>query len=117
MLMDTRVKIIDASAARRLAQSGATVVSGCFDPLTAAHARRLAELKREGVPLVVLIAESPDEILPARARAELVAALAVVDGVVEFADGIPAAVRLEQEDQARRAALVEHVHARQDAGS
>jgi bifunctional ADP-heptose synthase (sugar kinase/adenylyltransferase) len=115
--MDTRSKIIDAVAARRLVQSGATVVSGCFDPLTAAHARRLAELKREGAPLVVLIAESPDEILPARARAELVAALAVVDGVVEFADGIPASVRLEQEDQARRAALVAHVHARQGAES
>ena len=115
--MDTRSKIIDAAAARRLAHGGATVVSGCFDPLTAAHARRLAELKCEGRPLVVLIAASPDEILPARARAELVAALAVVDGVVEFADGMAPAVRLEQEDQDRRAALVEHVHARQGAVS
>ena len=115
--MDTRSKIVDAAAGRRLVQSGAIVVSGCFDPLTAAHARRLAELKREGAPLVVLIAQSPDEILPARARAELVASLAVVDGVVEFADGIPPAVRLEQEDQAWRAALVAHVHARQGGGS
>jgi len=115
--VDTRIKIVDAAAARRIAQDGALVVSGCFDPLTAAHARRLAEVKRDGAPMLVLIAAPADEILPARARAELVAALAVVDAVVESADGIEAAVHLEKEDEARRRALVAHVHARQDAGA
>jgi hypothetical protein len=114
--LDTRSKILDGAAARQRAQS-AMVISGHFDPLTAAHARRLAELKRPGTPLLVAIATPPDMILPARARAELVAALAVVDHVAESADGLTPAVRLEDEDETRRAALIRHVHARQSAAS
>jgi hypothetical protein len=115
--VDTRSKIVDGAAASRLAAAGAFVVSGYFDPLTAAHARRLAELKQEDAPLLVAIAKHGDEILPARGRAELVAALAVVNYVVETVDGLAPAVRLEQEDDARRAALIQHVQARQSAAS
>jgi len=91
-------------------------VTGYFDPLLAAHAERLAELKAEGRPLIAAIADPENPILPARARAELVAGLAVVDYVVESADGLDSGItpnfRLEEEDRARLEELIEHVHAR-----
>jgi hypothetical protein len=74
-------------------------------------------LKRAGTPLMVLIATPKDAILPARARAELVASLGVVDHVAELADGLTPSVRLEQEDTSRLEKLIEHVHARQRAAS
>ncbi len=111
--MDTRTKIISAAEAARVAASGAVVVTGYFDPLLAAHAERLAGLKRAGLPLMAAIAEPENPILPARARAELVAGLAVVDYVVESAEGFTANFVLEQEDQARLEDLIERVHARQ----
>ena len=46
-MLDTREKVIDAAQAARIAASGATVISGYFDPLIASHAERLAELKPE----------------------------------------------------------------------
>lgn len=115
--MDTRTKIVDASQARLIAAEDANVVSGYFDPLIASHAERLAELKRERVPLLVLIATPADAILPARARAELVAGLAVVDYVCETADGVAPHLSLEREHTERLAQLIEHVHARQRAAS
>ncbi len=115
--MDTRTKIVPAEEALRIAAAGARVVSGYFDPLLASHAERLRELKLEGSPLMVAIAEPENPILPARARAELVAGLAVVDYVVESAQGLNAAVRLEEEDSRRLDALIEHVHARQGLSS
>jgi bifunctional ADP-heptose synthase (sugar kinase/adenylyltransferase) len=113
--MDTRTKIISVAEAARLAADGATVVSGYFDPLLASHAERLHDLKREGVPLLVAIADPETPILPARARAELTAGLAVVDYVVESVNGVPVTVRLEEEDAVRLDHLIEHVHARQKA--
>jgi len=114
--MDTRIKIVTASEAERIARDGATVVSGYFDPLLASHAERLAGLKRNGTPLLVLVAMPDDPILPARARAELVAGLAAVDYVVaEAAGALEPQVRLEPEDRTRREKLIEHVHARQQA--
>jgi len=117
--MDTRTKIVSTEEAKLIAASGAIVVTGYFDPLLAAHAERLAELKREGLPLMVAIADPENPILPARARAELVAGLAVVDYVVESVDGLVPGFtpnfRLEQEDRARLEELIEHVHARQQA--
>jgi len=120
--MDTRTKIIDAVQARLLAAQGATVVSGYFDPLVASHAERLselknAELKREHVPLLVLIATPNDAILPARARAELVAGLAVVDYVCETAVDVAPHISLELEHTKRLAELIEHVYTRQRAAS
>ena len=113
--MDTRSKIIDPAQAARLAQTGATVIRGHFDPLVASHAERLAELKRPGIPLLVLIATPDDAILPARARAELVASLAVVDYVCEAAAGLAPQISLESEHAGQKAQLIDHVHARQRA--
>lgn len=113
--MDTRPKIVGVEEALRLAAAGATVVRGYFDPLLASHAERLGELKRNGTPLLVVIASPANPILPARARAELVAGLRAVDHVTE--ENINAQICLEQEDAARFNRLVEHVRARQRAAA
>lgn len=115
--MDTRSKIIDAAHAARIAQAGATVVSGYFDPLIAAHAERLTMLKREGAPLLVLVATPADPILPALARAQLVAGLSVVDYVCDAPAGLASEIHLEDEHAALLTKLIDHVHARQRATS
>jgi len=115
--MDTRKKIISASQATQIAASGATVVSGYFDPLIASHGERLAQLKAAREKLLVLIATPADAILPAAARAELVAGLRVVDYVAELTDDLTAHLRLEEEDDERYRALLRHVHARQKVAS
>ena len=115
--MDTREKIIDAAQAARIITSGATVVSGYFDPLIASHAERLSKLKQPGEKLLVLIATPTNAILPAAARAELVAGLRAVDHVAELAGGLAAHIHLEQEDDERYRALLQHVHSRQRAAS
>jgi bifunctional ADP-heptose synthase (sugar kinase/adenylyltransferase) len=114
--MDTRAKMIAASEAARLAAEGATVVSGYFDPLLASHARRLAGLKNSA-KLIVVIEDPPRPILPARARAELVASLRSVDYVVAERDGMQADIRLQDEDGRRFEELLTHVHARQRGAS
>lgn len=120
-MLDTREKIIDATQAARIAALGATIVSGYFDPLVASHAERLSALKTglktNGAKLLVLIATPDNAILPAAARAELVAGLRAVDYVSELADGLIPHIRLEQEDAERYRALLQHVHARQKAAS
>jgi hypothetical protein len=122
--VDTRTKIIpyeDCLIQMRSAPAG-TVVTGYFDPLLAAHALRLRECAGHGRPLVVLIADPPEPLLPARARAELVAALEVVDLVAVFKGAglaAPAGWRVyreEPEDLERRNALVRRVLDRQPAG-
>jgi hypothetical protein len=110
--LDTRTKIVDAAQAACIAASGAMVVSGYFDPMVASHAERLASLKT-GEKLLVLIATPDNAILPAAARAELVAGLRAVDYVAEAADGLTPHIHLEEEDAGRFAALLQHVHARQ----
>lgn len=50
---------------------------GLFDPLTAAQARRL-----HGRKLLAIVLDAPDSLLPAQARAELVAALRSVKAVL-----------------------------------
>ena len=113
--MDSRTKIIPAEQARRVAAAGATVVSGCFDPLLAWHAERLESLKREGSPLLVMIAAPEDPILPARARAELVAGLKIVDYVLESNAAVTPHFRLDEEEKQILEDLIERVHARQSA--
>ena len=114
--MDTRTKIVPGSEAARIVAMGATVVSGYFDPLLVQHAHRLEQIKRDGILLLVLISTPDRPILPARARAELVAGLKVVDYVVEDGCGIHAQHSLEEEDELRLQELVAHVHARQRSG-
>jgi len=86
--VDTRAKILDAEAAIAAAgaarRAGKTIklVAGTFDPLLPAHARRLREIAGEGAVLFAAIREPETPLLAAQARAELVAALGVVDYVV-----------------------------------
>jgi len=115
--LDTRTKIIDAAQAIRIAQTGATVVSGFFDPMIASHAERLITLKQEGTSLLVLVATPPDAILPALARAQLVAGLSVVDYVCDAPDGLTPHIHLEDEHAGLLTKLIDHVHARQRAAS
>lgn len=99
---------------------------GCFDPVTAEHARRLAEIAAAGRPLAAVVVDPPDPLLSRRARAELVAALAVVDyvllpgeeGVERLIEQLRAGVVFHEEaaDERRRLKLIRHVHERQNAG-
>ncbi len=75
--MDTRSKIIALEQA--VGRNVATLVIGYFDPVLAAHVSRLSALTG---PIAVSLLDPPDEILPPRARAELVAALGCVDLVI-----------------------------------
>jgi len=81
--LDTRTKIIDAGQARDMTR-GRPVdwFTGHFDPLLAEHAALLHQMASEGHLLIVEITNSSQPLLPQRARAELVAALADVNYVV-----------------------------------
>ena len=83
--MDTRNKILTAEQASRVLAGDERryiAVTGYFDPLLAAHARRLRQVRQAADGLIVVLSTPPKPILPPRARAELVAALAMVDYVV-----------------------------------
>jgi glycerol-3-phosphate cytidylyltransferase-like family protein len=101
------------------------MVTGYFDVLRAAHIRDLDQLRRRtgSAKLLVIVLPAPGAILEQRARAELVAALRVIDYVV-IADDADAArladflkpveiVRLEAADSRRARELKEYVHRRQ----
>ena len=118
MKMDTREKLVDGPVATA---GGEVYVSGYFDPLLPGHARRLGEIASGGKALVVLLADPPEPLLPARSRAELVAALRCVSAVVlPNADGSPRqigpAIHEEDFDLELRRALVADVHRRHSAG-
>jgi len=106
-----------------VAEAGLAVVTGYFDPLTAAHARCLHGIAADGARLLVVVRTPENPILPACARAELVAALACVHSVV-IEEGDPGwiaelpAHRLAREEEAdldRRRELVVRIHQRQAA--
>jgi glycerol-3-phosphate cytidylyltransferase-like family protein len=119
--MDTRAKILTAGAA----PPACTVVTGTFDVVLAGDARELVEIRAShpGRPLLVVVLPLAGALLPERARAELVAALRMVDYVVTAPDGSTDAllaslepahlVRLEEAHAARKRQLIEHVHRRQ----
>ena len=119
--MDTRTKILSPEAAPR----ACTVVTGAFDLVLAEDARELAGIRASHPdrPLLVVVLPLPGELLPRRARAELVAALRMVDYVVTADDNAPDAllaslqpahlVRLEEAQAVRKRQLMEHVHHRQ----
>ncbi|MBI3279494.1 MAG: adenylyltransferase/cytidyltransferase family protein [Acidobacteria bacterium] len=97
---------------------------GYFDPLHAAHVRRLSELRRNGETLVAVVADPPAPVLPLRARAELVAGLSAVDYVLPAgADALGVAERLGRgeiidetgSDEQRRDELIRQVKRRQNA--
>ncbi|MBZ5723881.1 MAG: hypothetical protein LAP87_02685 [Acidobacteriia bacterium] len=124
--MDTRSKIL-ASPPQPWPAFAAplAVVTGYFDLLRAWHVREFAGVRqRTGArSLLVVVLPLAGEVLPQRARAELVAALRMVDYVVTIDHGEleelvaalqPAAlVRLEAADARQARQLMEHVHRRQ----
>jgi bifunctional ADP-heptose synthase (sugar kinase/adenylyltransferase) len=128
--MDTREKIVDLARASEIAAGlhrdrvRLTLVAGYFDVLTSDHVRRLKALAN-GRPLMLAVLDPPHPLLPARARAELAAALGMIDYVL-LLDGADLARALEQiqpdevireeiADSQRSQALIEHVHRRQRA--
>jgi len=118
--MDTRSKILTMDAALRLPRGSVTLAAGYFDALRAAHTRDLAALPR---PVLAVVFPLAGELLPQRARAEMAAALRMIDYVViaenRDLDALVEAlaprelVRLEARDTARTQQLIEHVHRRQ----
>jgi len=119
--MDTRTKIVDAGHTPQ----GCTVVTGTFDVMVAADAKELAEIRAQhpGDALCVVVLPLSGALLAKRARAELAAALRVVDYVVIADDRAPDAllaalkpariVRLEGMHELRKRQLTEHVQSRQ----
>jgi hypothetical protein len=83
--LDTRTKIISQEEALQRVQGQqqpAQWVAASFDPLLAEHVRLLRRYVAPGRRLVVEITNPPRPLLAQRARAELVAALGMVDYVV-----------------------------------
>ena len=104
---DHRRKLLSRAAAARAVRAaqrrGERVVltAGCFDLLHVGHARSLAEARSMGDRLVVgvnadatlrALKGNKRPIVPARQRAELIAALGCVDWVVSFAEPTPRAL-------------------------
>src|SRR5437868_780262 len=115
-MLDTRTKIVPAEAAlARLA--GRPLVAAYFDPLVASHADRFRELAEKHGPLAICICDPADPLLPAQARAELAAACRDVEMVVIGEDFLSRTTEIIDErpgDLDRRAALMKHVHSRQN---
>ncbi|MBZ5582515.1 MAG: hypothetical protein LAQ30_10000 [Acidobacteriia bacterium] len=119
--MDTRSKILTLAAARQL-PARLAIAAGYFDVLRAEHARELSAIKEHAAPLLVVVLPLEDGLLGQRARAELAAALRVVDYVVAAGnrDLEPLidclqpirCARLECADARRRRELIEHVRRR-----
>lgn len=92
-------------------------VVGYFDPMHAGHARRLQQLCAPGEKIVVFVDDPPNPLLPARARAELLAGLACVGYVVIGADGASGCPVLLDErvaDGERAREFTSHVLARHE---
>lgn len=85
--MDTREKIVTLSeAAKQFSDGEWTVVPGLFDPLTATQAKRLNALRESGRRLAAIVLNGARTLMPAEARAALIAALRGVDLVAIPAD-------------------------------
>jgi hypothetical protein len=101
------------------------VVTGTFDVMMAADAKELLEIRgrHPEEALCVVVLPLAGALLPQRARAELAAALRVVDYVVIADDPAPEAMlaalkparilRLEGVHELRKRQLTEHVQSRQ----
>lgn len=122
--MNTRGKIVEPPALRGL---DATLVTAYFDPMLAWHAERFAEIRAGSRTLAACILPLTGELLPQRARAEMTAALRVIDYVLISPGQDPdtteafirsvepsRTIRLEDEDLRRRAELIADVRSRQN---
>jgi bifunctional ADP-heptose synthase (sugar kinase/adenylyltransferase) len=126
--MDTRSKIIPpdraAALAGELRDRGAAVrvVTGYFDVLVADHVRRLREIAGGSGAVFALVLDPPQPLLSRRARAELVAALSMINYVVPAEEQAAREllshfhpgeiVREESADLLRARGLTEHVQRR-----
>ena len=126
--MDTRNKIIPpdraAALAGELRDRGAAVrvVTGYFDVLVADHVRRLREIAGGSAAVFALVLDPPQPLLSRRARAELVAALSMINYVVPTEEQAARellghfhpgeVVREESADLLRARGLSEHVQRR-----
>jgi hypothetical protein len=112
--MDTRHKILTPDQALA-SLKGCHAFVAYFDVLTAPLVRRLAEIEQ---PVAAVVLDPPDPILSSRTRAELAAALAHVEAVIQLPED-PAnflealepvrIVHWEHEDAQRTARLIDHV--------
>lgn len=119
--MDTRSKILTWDAALCLPRGSVTLVAGYFDALRASHVRDLATLER---PVLAVVLPFADELVPQPARAEMVAALRMIDYVmIAKTNDLDALIghlaprrtlRLEDRDAALVQQLIQHVHSRQN---
>ena len=119
--MNTRLKILTLDQAMALPPKAHTLVSGYFDGLRAAHIPELAGLPR---PIVAVVLPLAGELVPQPARAEMAAALRMIDYVViaqeSEVDALvqhlnpPAIARLEERDAILAKQLIDHVRHRQN---
>lgn len=98
------------------------LIAGYFDVLTPDLVSRLRSLADGGL-LIAAVLDPPAPLLPSRARAELAAALSVIDYVLYLPEeGLEKAleeiqpdevIREDMADRKRSQALIEHVQKRQ----
>jgi hypothetical protein len=91
------------------------LITGYFDPLLASHARQLDQIASQNGLVTVLLRTPPSPLLDARARAELVAALASVETVVlppEEGDPETPGTRIISDEVAETERFIEHVRSR-----
>lgn len=118
--MDSREKIVPEEKARELTAIGDwTLLPGLFDPLTAKQAKRIAAAKQPGTQLLAIVQPSSQELLPAGARAALVAALRDVDAVViaSSADGFQGQIIEDPVGEEARSAEFVHFVLRRQASA
>lgn len=122
--MDTRLKIVtldravELAAALRADGRRLRIVSGYFDILQPAIVRAVEQLAGPGIALLALVLDPPRPVTSSNARAELAAALRVIDYVLS-SDSDPAGVverlqpaewiRQESAHAASTERLIEHV--------
>jgi bifunctional ADP-heptose synthase (sugar kinase/adenylyltransferase) len=81
--LNTRDKVLTREQAIECAKTvSANVVIGRFDVLRASTVARLAALARADARLFAIVLDDPSALLTLRARAELAAALRVIDYVI-----------------------------------
>jgi len=119
--MDTRSKIVTREGAvSRVTGMKPVVLLSSFDVLTVERIRRVNQLGGDADLLIAVITQVPGSLLPAQARAELAASLAMVDMVV-IDDGpltdFPGARIIDdnEADQQRTTQLIESIQQRNRA--
>jgi bifunctional ADP-heptose synthase (sugar kinase/adenylyltransferase) len=125
MTFDTRHKLLSVDQARTLTGPAIVFVTH-LEVLQASHVQRLEELAaEERGKLIVIVTDPESPLVPLEARADVVAALRMVDYVIPSPDGpAPALTALrsgtvvkeviedEEEDRGRTRKLIEHVRSR-----